>query len=277
VHNVKKLQGEGHEAPSKAGNGRVSFNEAMPPQPATKCENRGRTGIIHYLSCIISLIPINCNLSRTPINALSLGRMNESFTLDTNCVIAVEDARPEATAVRRLADAHATGYASVALLAISASERQKDGAKLKFFTQFKERLALLGLGHLELLKPLAYFDICYIDWCVLADEDSLAIEERIHKILFPNIPFFWPDYCKECGISPDASSVGTRWGNAKCDVLAYWSHVHNKRKVFVTSDGNFHKEKKRAALLNLFGGEVMLPSEAARRVSGSTDGTQSFL
>lgn len=187
-----------------------------------------------------------------------------TFTLDTNCVIAVDEGRPEASAVLALAAAHREGEASVALLAISASEKQKDGTTLSTFTLFKERLAALGLGHLELLKPLAYFGFGYFDWCLFAGEESLAVEERVHNILFPGIPFHWPDYCRENGIDPQSSSVGTRWRNAKCDVLAYWSHVHNKRQVFVTSDGNFHQVGRKAALLSQFGGRIATPTEASQ-------------
>ncbi len=200
--------------------------------------------------------------------AFNPSRMKPTFTLDTNCVIAIADARPEAQAVLHLAEAHAIGSASVALLAISASERQTDGTTLTSFTQFKERLTQLGLGNLELLKPLAYFGIGYFDWCLMADQESVAIEQRIHEVLFPGIPFRWPDFCLENGIDPEATSVSTRWRNAKCDVLAYWSHVHNKRDTFVTSDGNFHKESKKSTLIRQFGGRIVTPSEASQLLRG---------
>jgi len=188
--------------------------------------------------------------------------MPTSFTLDTNCVIAVADARPEAQAVLDLVRAHELGTISVALVAISASERQKDGTTLNSFTHFKDRLAALGLGQLELLKPLAYFDIGYFDWCLLSGDESIAVERQIHEVLFPGIPFRWPDYCATKGIAPESSSVGTSWRNAKCDVQAYWSHVHHERQIFVTSDSNFHKESKRIPLLNKFGGGIATPVEA---------------
>ena len=197
--------------------------------------------------------------------------MKPSFTLDTNCVIAVADERPEAQAVLDLAHAHAIGTASVALVAISASERQQDGTTLATFTAFKDRLTTLGLGHLDLLKPLAYFGIGYFDWCLLSGNESIAIEKRIHEVLFPAIPFRWPDYCDSKGIAPETTSVGTSWRNAKCDVQAYWSHVHHKRQVFVTSDGNFHKQGKKASLLHEFGGQIATPGEAVHLLGGATN------
>ncbi|UXN73192.1 hypothetical protein N8D56_19795 [Devosia sp. A8/3-2] len=38
-----------------------------------------------------------------------------TFTLDTNCIIDLEEGRPQAASVRALADAHAMGAAEVAL------------------------------------------------------------------------------------------------------------------------------------------------------------------
>jgi hypothetical protein len=45
-----------------------------------------------------------------------------TFTLDTNCLIAIDERRPEAASVRTLADAHAAGKANVAVVAMSASD-----------------------------------------------------------------------------------------------------------------------------------------------------------
>jgi hypothetical protein len=186
-----------------------------------------------------------------------------SFTLDTNCLIAVADRRPEAEPVIKLAEAHAAQAASVALVAISASERQKDGRSLSSFSDFKTRTSELGLGHLEVLKPIAYFDLTFFDWCVFSDEAIRAEEQSIHSILFPNIPFFWKDYCASLGLDENQPGLHQRWRNAKCDVLAFWSHLKNRRDIFVTSDQNFHKQTKKSALLTMGGGRIEFPRDAA--------------
>jgi len=41
-----------------------------------------------------------------------------------------------------------------------------------------------------------------------------------------------------------------------------WSHIHHKRKVFVTSDRNFHKADKKAALIALGAGRIEDPESA---------------
>lgn len=186
-----------------------------------------------------------------------------TFTLDTNCVIAIDEGRPEATAIRALADAHSRGLANVALVAISASERQRDGEPLESFAHFQERVAALGLSHLELLLPMGYWDVTFWDACLWVEPEMLRLETAIQDILFPNIPVSWPDYCREFGLDPESSIGDRKWKNAKCDVQAFWCHAHRHRDVFVTSDGNFHAASRRGKLVELSGGQIELPASAA--------------
>jgi hypothetical protein len=63
--------------------------------------------------------------------------MRITFTLDTNCIIDVEQGLSSAVDVRRLADAHAAGEVDVALVAVSshffeAREGQNSGAAPPF-------------------------------------------------------------------------------------------------------------------------------------------------
>jgi hypothetical protein len=187
-----------------------------------------------------------------------------SFTLDTNCLLAVDEKRPAAPAVLALADAHQIGRASVALVAISASERQRAGGHLESFEEFKRRVAALGLGHLELVPPMLYFDVTFWDYSLWHDDAMQKQEEDIHKVLFPGIPFLWSDYCAANGLDiHSAGSQGKNWRNAKCDVQALWSHLHARRDVFVTSDKNFHLHSKKPQLLSLFNARVETPQSAA--------------
>ena len=76
-------------------------------------------------------------------------------TLDSNCVIAVEEGRPEAAAVRQLAEAHRRCEADVAIAAIMASEKQRAGGLLEDFWVFQERLLTLDLDHRGLVLPMS--------------------------------------------------------------------------------------------------------------------------
>lgn len=181
--------------------------------------------------------------------------------LDTNCLIAIDEGRPEATAVRALADAHMAGTAQVAVVAMSASEKQQHGPYLRNFDDFRARVNCLGLGHLDILAPMCYFDIGFADWCVFTDAPMEERERRIHQILFPNDEFVWEDYCRANGLNPESLPIG-KWRNQKCDVQAIWCHIQNKRDVFVTSDGNFHAVTKKAELIALGASLIERPSDA---------------
>jgi hypothetical protein len=187
-----------------------------------------------------------------------------SFTLDTNCILDVDENRAAAPDIRQLADAHASGTAHVAVVAIAASERQREGASIQNFAEFRERLTRLGLEHLEILRPMAYWSIAFWDWALWCDTQMQQLEKQIHEILFPDVEFLIGDYCKAKNLALTTGVIPPRWRNAKCDVQALWSHIHHHRDVFVTGDNNFHKETKKSALLSLSARHwhIEVPSEA---------------
>ena len=117
-------------------------------------------------------------------NALK-GEPLPTFTIDTNGILDIDDDREDAVHIRALADAHAAGTANVAIVAIAASERQRDGAMLTNFSKFEERLGRLGLAHLEVLLPMAYFDFAFFDHAVWAGDSEIRLERSVHEILFP--------------------------------------------------------------------------------------------
>ena len=188
--------------------------------------------------------------------------MPVTFTLDTNCIIAVDEGRPEAEAILELVRADSEGLASTALVAISASERQPGGGTLERFDQFKERLSSLGLGSLELLMPMLYWDVGFWDFGLWCDDEMAALEAKIHAILFPSIAIDHSEYCRQTGLDSSTTSMQTKWRNAKCDVQAFWSHAHHKRNVFVTSDKNFLAVSKRPILEALSGSQLFTPAQA---------------
>ena len=116
----------------------------------------------------------------------TMGHMPLQFTLDTNCLLAIEEDCPQAVGVRALAARHTTGSAIVSVAGTTAAERQKDGTFLPNFSLLQERLATAGLGHLSLIKPTGVFDLSYWDWCVFAADDGsddVALRS-IHEVLF---------------------------------------------------------------------------------------------
>ena len=183
------------------------------------------------------------------------------FTLDTNCLIDIEESRPNAPFIREVVSRHGKGI-NVAVSAIGASERQRNGGYAQNFSEFKEKLRAIGLQDLELLPPLAYWDICFWDHCVWADGKDM-LESQIHAILFPAIEFLWPEYASARGLLINNAPPDKTWRNAKCDVLGLWCHIKHGGGVFVTSDSNFHATTKQATLRVLGVGIIAYPKDAA--------------
>jgi len=186
-----------------------------------------------------------------------------TFTLDSNCMISIDDGGPDAPFVRRLVDAHAAGKAHAAVVAISAAEKKRAGFYLDNFDAFRDRLAALGLARLEILKPMACFDISFAGWCVEADDAMAALEKQIHDILFPRSQFTWQDYADANGLDPDSLSPQGDWRSRKCAVQEMWTHIQNKKDVFVTANDEFHKPAKKAALVALGAAQIERPPQAA--------------
>lgn len=186
-----------------------------------------------------------------------------NVTLDTNCIIALEGSRPEAPFIRKLISLHDTQIISLRVAAISASEKKLDGTYLADFNEFKAKIAAVGLGHVEILRPIAYFGMCYWDWCYLGGGWASILDHKIHEALFPNIEFDYLKYRDRLGIDPKSDIIDAKWRNAKCDVLAMWSHIRFDGDIFVTEDKNFRKPKKKAQLIALGAGNILRAQEAA--------------
>jgi len=62
------------------------------------------------------------------------------------------------------------------------------------------------------------------------------------------------------------------WKNAKCDVLALWSHIWYGSGIFVTGDNNFLKKTKKPALITLGAGEIAKPEEVISGLIASVHG-----
>jgi hypothetical protein len=179
------------------------------------------------------------------------------FTLDTNCLIALEESLPDAEAIRALVVAHDSGDAHVAIVAMRISN-----SHAKDFQGFRSRLEVLGLGQIETLRSMAYYDIAFPDWCVFPTEELEDIEREIHSILYPSIQYAWKDFRKANQIEDAVPPRNSPWRSAKCDVQAILAHTENERDVFVTSAEIFHREIKKRQLIALGARAIEYPAEA---------------
>ena len=191
-------------------------------------------------------------------------------TLDTNCVVDLEESRPNATWVRALTDPRHVDQISLQVVAISASERQLRGNRSQNFGEFEARLARLGLGHAKIIPVMAYCDMCFVDRCLAVDEEMVKSEVEIHRILFPDVEFGYEDYRAKAGLTAAADAIDAKWLNRKCDVQGIWSHIYHGGGVFVTNDHNFHKATKKPRLVALGAGDIQTPQQAAERLTPRT-------
>lgn len=188
------------------------------------------------------------------------------FTIDTNCIIDIEEGRPFVQDIRRLVKAHEQGLISLAVPAIVASENQREGKPLGNFRQFQDRLASLELSNIELLRPIFYWDLTYWDWCLWSGDEMVNLEKSIHQVIFHEREFLYKDYCAANGIDP-SKPLDAKWRNTKCDVLMLWSHIWHRRDVFVSRDGKaYHSATKNSALVALGAGRIEYPSTAIQLI-----------
>ena len=184
-----------------------------------------------------------------------------TLTLDTNCLIDLEENRPGADTVRALAQSTSAAV-RLGVVAISASENQPGGGGAPTFAAFQEKLARIGLTSAEILKPMGVWGLTYWDWCVYADDEMGDLAIGIHRVLFPTSEYDYAEYCAAGGVAVDEERIDPRWRNRRCDVLALWSHTYYRRSVFVTRDSNFLGPAKRETLESMGAGKICSPEDA---------------
>lgn len=188
-------------------------------------------------------------------------------TIDTNCLIALEEKRPEAEAIHQLITAHRKNQITLQIVAIAASENRPNGTDNPRFSEFQNRLKRSDMDDVSVLKPIAHWNVTYWDWVLWSGPEMQKLEQDIHNILFPTSPFDHAAFVSReregvGGVARDGR-IEAKWRNHLCDVLTMWGHIWYGGNVFVTSDGNFHKDKKKSELVTLGAGQIIKPLEAA--------------
>ena len=186
--------------------------------------------------------------------------------MDTNCIIALEKKEESAPYIRKLIQMHKNGKINLRIVAISASEKLPSGTYLLNFKEFLKRIKDVGLSEAKILEPICYWDMTYWDHCVWGDEKLSEREEEIQKIIHPTYEMTYADHCKKHGYQIDDPKKWQKWVNAKCDVLAMWSHIWYKGDIFVTIDGDFFKKTRKHSLIELGAGDILRPNEAVRKL-----------
>jgi hypothetical protein len=125
------------------------------------------------------------------------------ITLDTNCLVDLELKEGAYIDLQKIISAYNLGNIEVSVPGIGASERLKGGSFASSFTVFQERLRRLSHKELNILKPLLYLGISYLNWSILAGENTVDLERNIHNVLFPKHEFIWSDQARLLGLDPN--------------------------------------------------------------------------
>src|SRR2546421_10030648 len=95
-----------------------------------------------------------------PTTTLStLPAATPKLTLDTNCIIAVEQHEASEQSILNLRRLHDQGSVRLRLVAASASERQVRGRPVRTFNDWVTYVSDLGFDDLDILKPIAILGI----------------------------------------------------------------------------------------------------------------------
>ena len=163
------------------------------------------------------------------------------LTLDWNCVIEVEEDRPQAAFVTDLISSHRKGQFEVALLAAYASENSKSRRFPGNASIFVERVSALGWQDLPLVRMpgvigLSYWDFCYMVGDVEKFERDM---DALWRAIAPKIPRKLAEHLPPgIEVTDDAihSQELSNWRNTWCDVISAYSHIQEGRDIFVTNN-----------------------------------------
>lgn len=187
------------------------------------------------------------------------------ITLDWNCVIEVEECRPQATFVTELIEAHRIGEFEVALLAASASENTRSRIFPGNAEIFKTRIAQLGWNDLPLVPMPGIYGLSYWDFCFYVSDGEAFNRDRdaLWQVIAPNIPSKPSDHLTDgltVGDISIQSKTLSKWRNTWCDVISAYSHIYAGRDIFVTNNTrDFQRNAIKLAALGM--AHISTPSE----------------
>lgn len=193
------------------------------------------------------------------------------LTLDWNCVIEVEEARPQCSDVLDLVALHRGGELEVSLLAASASENTKSRRFPGNAGLFRDRITALGWDDLPLVPMPAVFGLSYFDFCYwVGDGDAFDHDmDALWRIIAPRVQRKPADHLGD-GVNLDDETVQSeglsKWRNTWCDVISAYSHIHEGRDVFVTNNTKDF-QRNADALAELGMKQICRPMDASNLIS----------
>jgi hypothetical protein len=185
-------------------------------------------------------------------------------TLDTNSLIDIEERREGYLDILRLKDLNNKQKIELRVVAISASEKMIDDQRIRNYSLFEKYIKEIELDELKQLYPFMIWGVTFWGKSINGSSEMTKLEEEIHNILFPKIPYHYKDYCSLHNISYPNDHLDKKWLNSRCDSIVLWSHIYYQGDIFVTRDHNYHKQSKKERLIDLGSKSIVTPKEAGR-------------
>jgi hypothetical protein len=176
--------------------------------------------------------------------------------LDTNCLLDLAEGDESAMVLARIVSNFRAGGHQLAVAAITASENPRRGSPPKTWSEFTALLARVGLADVEILKPMAYWDVTFWGEGLWVSDEMADLEAHIHTALFPSFEI-------------DDDSDERRWRNAKCDVQIVWTALWNHVDFLVTSDARIVARAPKLAAIRPI--DVLTPPCFLRVVEDRSD------
>jgi hypothetical protein len=168
------------------------------------------------------------------------------LTLDTNCLIDLEEQAGQATAITELIKLHRAGKIQLHIGAISASENLPGRVAPETVRQFEARLKRLGIDDLPSVLSTGGYDVAFWGAAVCRDEKD-DLDAKIQSILH---------------LTVDTLTLSRTARFVVSDVASLASHIRSEHDIFVTIDQHFLKGTRRQALLALGAKAILVPDAA---------------
>jgi len=171
-------------------------------------------------------------------------------TLDTNCLIDLEDRTGQAPAIWELIKLHRAADIRLFVSAIPAADHLADKAMSEDYGQFEHRLKALRIDDLPSVLPTGRNEMAFWGAAVYGNHrDDLL--EKIHHIVYSTV---------------DTLFLTARSRTIPCDTDGLAAHIRSGHDIFVTSNQHFRKTARRQALVALGAKNILTPEEALSMV-----------
>ncbi len=195
----------------------------------------------------------------------------KKFTLEWNAVITLADeSRQGHASLKKLVELHQHKI-DLGIVTTAASENTAELELPKTASQFRQRLAEVGLENLTEVYMIGRVGLTYNGLSIIARDNCEEVVENLWEIIAPKeFPRSHVDFAAKAGLAdnvPISSPEYAKWRNNWCDVHSLYAHIVAERDVFVTGDVKNFKDDREDRLLALGVGDICSYDDALDRIA----------